>query len=169
MAKKCGEKEVEEEKSHTKDKEENIIVRGPVQFFSRPNLGFWPYPPSPLPESWATKNKKMFILHFTHITFSWKNPFFWLGLRFVEVQYPHKLIRYCHPHLCIVCFITFLAIYQGGKICFGQFYKNLLASVKPPPLVGAKSKVWPKKWRKMKLIKRYCRKFTKKGRIVYFL
>ena len=27
------------------------------------------------------------------------------------------------PHLCIVCFITFLAIYQG-KLSFGQFWQN---------------------------------------------
>ena len=46
-----------------------------------------------------------------------------VGIGEKGVLYPHKLIRYCPLHLCIVCFITFLTIYKG-KFCFGQFYKN---------------------------------------------
>ena len=36
------------------------------------------------------------------------------------------------PHLCIVCFITFLAIYQG-KFVFGKFQKKLGLRSDPPP------------------------------------
>ena len=40
------------------------------------------------------------------------------------------------PHLCIVCFITFLAIYQG-KFGFWKFSTKTWTSVKPlPPLLG---------------------------------
>ena len=45
--------------------------------------------------------------------------FFWLGWRYLGVHY--KLMRY-HPHLYIVCFITFMDI--SNAIFFGKFYKN---------------------------------------------
>ena len=41
------------------------------------------------------------------------------------------------PHLCIVCFITFLAIYQG-KFIFGQFWKKLGFGQILPPTPWAK-------------------------------
>ena len=43
------------------------------------------------------------------------------------------------PHLCIVCFITFLAIYQG-KFGFGEFQQKLGLRSDPPPLLGQKPK-----------------------------
>ena len=41
------------------------------------------------------------------------------------------------PHLCIVCFITFLAIYQG-KFGFGKFQQKLGLRSDPPPWLGQK-------------------------------
>ena len=48
-------------------------------------------------------------------------------------------------HLCIVCFITFLAIYQG-KFGFGKFQQKLgLRTDPPPPLLGQKQKFFREK------------------------
>ena len=75
-----------------------------------------------------------------------ENNFFWLGqqiIRNLGVEESHELIRYC-PHLCIVCFFTFLAIYQG-KFGFGKFQQKLgLRSDPPSPLLGQKPKFFRK-------------------------
>ena len=47
------------------------------------------------------------------------------------------------PHLCIVCFITFLAIYQG-KFGFGKFQQKLgLCSDPSPPIRDYVIYEWP--------------------------
>ena len=55
-----------------------------------------------------------------------------------------KLIRYCPPHLCTMCFITFMAIYQG-KFCFGKLDINLGAppSQSTPLVPSAHSALLP--------------------------
>ena len=45
------------------------------------------------------------------------------------------------PHLCIACFITFLAIYQG-KFGFGKFSTKTWASVRPSPALFSENAFW---------------------------
>ena len=49
------------------------------------------------------------------------------------------------PHLCTLCFITFLAIYQG-KFGFGKFQHKLglRSDRSPPPLLGQMPKLFRK-------------------------
>ena len=44
-----------------------------------------------------------------------------------------------------MCFITFLAIYQG-KFGFGKFQQKLGLLSDPPPLAGPKAQVFPKNY-----------------------
>ena len=65
-----------------------------------------------------------------------KISFFWLGRRIDKIL---------PPHLGIVCFITFLTIYQG-TFSYGQFWRKKLGlGQTPAPLVGIKSQFLPKK------------------------
>ena len=77
---------------------------------------YWRAPWGSLQLGFAAKKKFFCILGYSmHISFC-----FLVGTTNGGVQYPHELIKYCLPHLCTMCFITFLAIYKC-KVCFGEF------------------------------------------------
>ena len=75
-------------------------------------------PPWRLGHRQQQKNLCLFCIlgYSKHFIFSWKFSFFWLGLVGIEVYWgpiTSWIDEISTPHLCIVCFITFLTIYKG--------------------------------------------------------
>ena len=71
-----------------------------------------------------------------------KNFIFLVGTTNWGVQDFHDKVLL--HHLCIVCFITFLALYQG-KFGFGKFEQKLGLRSDPPPLLGQMPNFFQKK------------------------
>ena len=93
---------------------------------------------------WDSKKKMlMFILHswlFWAYYFFMKKFIFLVGTtNNLELGGPRPswIEKILLPHLCIVCFITFLAIYQG-KFVFGKFQQKLGLQSDPPAPCWAK-------------------------------